>query len=757
MPTIVKFNRKYTDTQLAAAVGTSTIGSAAVVNGTVYIASNGNGIYIGDASTPNSILRLVGDTAGSSTTGSSIVDKINTEFFDNQGSWTGGNAALGTSGYTGDWNTLGSASDYSSGQVVAAAQVAVMDAEGNVIHTSYKPIQTAVSDPSASSTTTTTFIDTISQNSQGVITATKKTLPAYKAVQNAVTPDASTTNGTTAGQYVEQVTQNSQGVITVTRKKLNFKEIQTAVGTQTATQDLNYQDPVVADITQDSQGVITVSRKKLPTAASFSLQTMSSQVKGGAKLGDGLKMTGEVLSVDVETSIGSTASNIKAPSSLAVYNLFTGLGTVLFFAGTETSVANIKAKTNQKKGAVWLCSADGSEWVATDDIGSTSDASKWQEFGHAYVDNPIYKGTGTYSSQGILVADGTAGAVKTDTIANLGNGVFKPVQTAVADSGTGYVSAVTQDTAGVITVTKTALPSGSGSVGTSSSATDAWKTVVHDVSLSDHTLGGNTKSIPAADGTNLGSDGYMTAAQAVKLAGIDGGAQVNQNAFATVNDEASGSFSASSTQDSFSIVGDNYYTATAVDVGGGNSISVLSKNIVYGSSSTSAATAQKDVTVSAGSLVLSNNVPMNGTIVLVNFSNANTATQPTLKVGSDSARSISIQGTTVNSTNGGGELIKGICMFCFNGSTWGLIGIDRGSTTSFTTSAVTDAWKTPVVSTSLSVDHVLSGTTQAIPAAVSANSLASSSDGYMTAQEAYDLYLAKTNSNTAVLALTWEE
>lgn len=43
----------------------------------------------------------------------------------------------------------------------------------------YKTTQTAVSDPTASSTTSTTFIDSISQNANGEITVTKKTLPAY--------------------------------------------------------------------------------------------------------------------------------------------------------------------------------------------------------------------------------------------------------------------------------------------------------------------------------------------------------------------------------------------------------------------------------------------------------------------------------------------------------------------------------------------------------------------------------------------------
>ena len=51
----------------------------------------------------------------------------------------------------------------------------------------YKKIQTSVSSPTASSTTSTTFIDTISQDAQGKITATKKTLPAGASCTGTVT------------------------------------------------------------------------------------------------------------------------------------------------------------------------------------------------------------------------------------------------------------------------------------------------------------------------------------------------------------------------------------------------------------------------------------------------------------------------------------------------------------------------------------------------------------------------------------------
>ena len=51
----------------------------------------------------------------------------------------------------------------------------------------YKPIQTAVSDPTASTTASTTFIDTISQNANGVITATKKNLPTASTTVAGIT------------------------------------------------------------------------------------------------------------------------------------------------------------------------------------------------------------------------------------------------------------------------------------------------------------------------------------------------------------------------------------------------------------------------------------------------------------------------------------------------------------------------------------------------------------------------------------------
>lgn len=64
---------------------------------------------------------------------------------------------------------------------------------------SYKTTQTAVNDPTAATTTSTTFIDTISQNTNGVITATKKTLPTAGTNVAGIIKIGTTANDACAG------------------------------------------------------------------------------------------------------------------------------------------------------------------------------------------------------------------------------------------------------------------------------------------------------------------------------------------------------------------------------------------------------------------------------------------------------------------------------------------------------------------------------------------------------------------------------
>lgn len=81
----------------------------------------------------------------------------------------------------------------------------------------FKTKQTAVSDPAASGTAT-EFIKTITQNANGVITATRASLPyTYKPTQSAVSdPSAS---GTTI-QFIKTLSQDTNGVITAAKASL---------------------------------------------------------------------------------------------------------------------------------------------------------------------------------------------------------------------------------------------------------------------------------------------------------------------------------------------------------------------------------------------------------------------------------------------------------------------------------------------------------------------------------------------------------
>lgn len=89
-----------------------------------------------------------------------------------------------------------------------------------------------------------------------------------------------------------------------------------------------------------------------------------------------------------------------------------GLGTIMKFQGTQATETALKALTNVKKGSVYVVTADGSEWVATADIGSTASASSWEKFGTTDVKNALYKDTNAFTNNYLLKADGTAGKVK---------------------------------------------------------------------------------------------------------------------------------------------------------------------------------------------------------------------------------------------------------------------------------------------------------------------------------------------------------
>ena len=88
----------------------------------------------------------------------------------------------------------------------------------------------------------------------------------------------------------------------------------------------------------------------------------------------------------------------------------------------------------------------------------------------------------------------------------------------------------------------------------------------------------------------------------------------------------------------------------------------------FGTCSTAAGTAGKEVSITSGTFSLEA-----GARVAVMFSNANTADSPTLKVGSTAAKNIFVNGSRITTGSNKG-LLKGTVIFIYDGTQYNLIG-----------------------------------------------------------------------------------
>ena len=222
-------------------------------------------------------------------------------------------------------------------QAAASAQKAYTKSETDALLADKKDLQTAKASPSASGTSS-SFIDSISQNEQGVITATKKTVQNATASQsglmsaadksklnalptdseldalladkkNVQTAKASPSASGTSSSFIDSISQNEQGVITATKKtvqnatasqsglmsaadksKLNAlptdseldalladkKNVQTAKASPSASGNTA---AFIDTITQNEQGIITATKKTVQAATDSQSGLMSAADK----------------------------------------------------------------------------------------------------------------------------------------------------------------------------------------------------------------------------------------------------------------------------------------------------------------------------------------------------------------------------------------------------------------------------------------------------------------------------------------------
>lgn len=171
----------------------------------------------------------------------------------------------------------------------------------------FKPKQTPVSDPSASGYAT-SFIASISQDANGEISVTKKNLNSYKTTQAAISDPRSSGN-TTAFTFIDTITQSTNGVITPTKKAIPVAS-STTNGLMSRT-DKNRLDALISSVTYFE--TLTIA------AGSTSVTgTYAAAEKEPAFVKAYNATTLEEVVVDVQTGTGHGTSTITASIASAV-------------------------------------------------------------------------------------------------------------------------------------------------------------------------------------------------------------------------------------------------------------------------------------------------------------------------------------------------------------------------------------------------------------------------------------------------------
>jgi hypothetical protein len=425
---------------------------------------------------------------------------------------------------------------------------ASLDATGNLTDSkcsasSFKVIQTAVSDPSASGTSI-TFIDSISQDAQGIITPTKKTVANAAASTSGVggsaglmtAADKEKLDGIAAGAevnvqsdwsetsacsdaYIDNKptalsdftddittdTYDSAGTAPVNGQAVadaltGYKQVQSAVadpsvGTTTAL-------AFIDSISQDAQGVITPTKKNITEATTSVGGLMSASDK--TKL-DALPTNSELEAAladkkDVQTAVSDpSASGTSITFIDSISQDAQGVITP-----TKKTVANASASTSGVGGSAGLMSATDKEKLDGIEAGAEANVqADWSQTTTGADDYIKNKPTAlsdfsdditeqTYIPTGEGSANPISGAGVASAMSS-----YKPKQTAVVDPTTAgtaveFIDSISQDADGVISPTKKAIPN----------------------------------AVASSSGTG-GSAGLMTGADKEKLDDIEAGAQVN--------------------------------------------------------------------------------------------------------------------------------------------------------------------------------------------------------------------------------------
>ena len=374
----------------------------------------------------------------------------------------------------------------------------------------YKPVQTAVSDPTASETTSTTFIDTISQNTNGVIAATKKTLPTASATVSGITKvgasgGAAAYNHNHATSIAKSTEDNQITLAFGTKYAIKAggtsyvftmpKNPNTDTTYTFATGDANGQ----IKVTPSSGSAQNVSVKGLGSAA----YTESSAYATSGHTHTGFATSSHTHATSIATSTGTNQITLAFGTKYAI----TAGGTSYVFtmpANPNTNTTYTFA-TGDSNGQIKVTPSGGDAYnVSVKGLGSAAytESSDYATSGHNHsgvykpvqtaVSSPSASSTSSafidtisQDKNGVITATkknlptASTTVVGVTTVGAAGGAaayshnhsdVYKPVQTAVSDptastsTSTTFIDTISQDKNGVITATKKTLPTASSTV-----------------------------------------------------------------------------------------------------------------------------------------------------------------------------------------------------------------------------------------------------------------------------------------------------
>lgn len=470
---------------------------------------------------------------------------------------------------------------------------AALDANGDLTDSGkkasdFKTVQSAVSDPTASGNAL-SFIDTISQNTNGVLTATKKTIQSASGTQDGVMSSSHYTKLegiSTGANKVEASTTNGNIKIDGTETTVYTHPTD---GANTSKGDTTNQTPAfgstfkVTSETVDAMGHTTVLAEhtvKIPNATAVASSGGTGGSAGLMSAADKEKLNGIATGAEVNQN---AFSNVKV-----------GTATVAADAKTDT----IELATTSGKHIVLTADTANDKVTIDTDLSSKSAASggtaeSLVTTGEKYTWNSKASGTHTHgnitndgkigSTDDLAVVTGTSGAVTTADLTT--------ASPSVPSSGTttslSFIDTVSQDSKGKITATKktvlvdsTYSPTGTDpvngkAVAAAISGLDAEETSTDGTNVqvkvtetagkvsavnvtTDNTENRNNKvsawsatttdthypteklvkdsldgKVDKVEGKGLSTEDY-TNTEKTKLAGIATGAEVNQNAFSNV-------------------------------------------------------------------------------------------------------------------------------------------------------------------------------------------------------------------------------